>query len=250
VITVILVRRRVTLSVVQASGHQLRLCGQLLSGHHPRVYATLPSGQVIERLPSTTHPARRFCLELPAAARGRYQVEIMVDGPLGPEVAALFPLHIGVEPPALPEEKLYRPARLGGPRAVEQRLLTLLSRSRASARVPPLRSCAKLAVVARVHSSDMMESGFFGHHAPLRGRLAARLAAEGIEDYLAASENLALSTSPDRAHDALLASPSHRKSLLDPRMTHVGIGALQDPENRFFYITQCFARLTDPTVCQ
>jgi uncharacterized protein YkwD len=95
---------------------------------------------------------------------------------------------------------------------------------------------------SRQHSLEMLERGFFGHRSPWRGGLTRRLAEQGIS-YLEASENLVLSTSAERAHDALLSSPAHRRNLLDPALTHVGIGVAVDSGRGLLYVTQCFARL-------
>jgi uncharacterized protein YkwD len=165
----------------------------------------------------------------------------MVDGRWGPEVAALFPLFVGVAPPALPVRKLYREPALG-PDEAEARLLALVNQARRAAGVAPLALHPTLARAARLHARDMQRHGFFGHRSPARGDLAARLAAEELA-YATASENLALSSSAQRAHEALLASPSHRKNLLDPRLTHLGVGAALHPRAPLLYISECFARL-------
>lgn len=167
----------------------------------------------------------------------------MADGPLGPEVAALFPLYVGVEEPKLPVGKLYPPERQQRSE-VEARLLKLINRTRREAGLGPLTPSTELTRVARRQSADMMEGAFFGHRSPRRGGLAQRLAAEHI-DYLSASENLALTTGPQRAHDALMGSPAHRRNILDPGATHVGIGASVDSMRGLIHVTECFARLPE-----
>jgi uncharacterized protein YkwD len=61
-------------------------------------------------------------------------------------------------------------------------------------------------------------------------------------DYLHAGENLAVASSPERAHDALMASPSHRKNLLDRRYTHLGVGAARSSRG-LLQLAACFATL-------
>ena len=241
-VTLVLVRRRIeVLSVRAVAGRPLELCGRLRSGRRLRVLATAPAGRVLERAPRLD--AGRFCVALGPAERGRHQVELMVEGAFGPEVAALFPLYVGVEPPTLPVRKLYPPE--SQQRAdVETRLGELVARSRREAGLPPLAPSTELARAARRHSSEMQQRSFFGHRSPRRGDLAARLLEEEL-DYLQASENLVLSTGPQRAHDSLMASPAHRRNILDPAVTHLGVGVAVDRVTGLLYITECYARLPD-----
>ena len=240
VATLVLVRRQVNVETVMASvGRPLRLCGRVLSGKRPRVVVTAPGGAILQRAPVL--PGPRFCVRFPRGRKGIYQVEVMVDGPLGPEVAVLFPLYVGVSPPSMAVQKIYPPATKRRTR-VETRLLRLVNASRRKAGLTLLLPYRRLAKVARTHSADMHRSGFFGHLSPTQGDLATRLTSAGL-DYAQASENLAISTGPARAHDNLMRSPSHRRNIMDPRMTHVGIGVATDPEQGILYITQCFARM-------
>jgi uncharacterized protein YkwD len=237
--TLILVRRGVELLSLRAvPGRRLELCGSTRHRGELRVLATTPRGRVIEARPQRR--SGRFCAGLGQAERGRYQLELMVDGPFGPEVTALFPLFVGEAPPALPVQKIY-PATTLDPAAAEEAVLALLQRARREAGLPPLAPAAELRRAARRHSDEMLRRGFFGHRSPARGGLARRLADEQLP-YVQASENLVLSTSPQRAHDALLASPAHRRNLLDPALTHVGIGVAVSPARGLLYITQCFTR--------
>lgn len=241
VATLVLLRRKVEIRSIDAIiGKKIRICGRLLSGINPQVLVTLPGGRVVQRRSRT---GSRFCATFPPAHLGQYQVEIMLDGPYGPEVAALFPLYIGTAPPDLPVHKVY-PEHHRQPHLMEAQLIKLLNSTRAKAGLQPLEPSRPLQRVARDHSSDMLTSGFFGHISPERGSLTKRLLATGLQ-YHHASENLALSTGPGKAHDSLMNSPSHRRTLLDPWMTHVGMGVAQDPEQGLIYVTQCLARLKE-----
>jgi uncharacterized protein YkwD len=243
VVTVLLARRRVHLTQVKgALGQPVSLCAQILSGRDPRVLMTAPSGRVLERTPRVNQG--HFCARLPTAGPGSYQVEIMIDGPYGPEVTTLFPLYIGVLEPDLPVEKIY-PPESREPALVEARLLVLINQSRRQQSLAPLSLRWPLVHAARTHSHDMLDSGFFGHRSPRRGSLDRRLAAEDLAS-LDAAENLAIATSPANAHDALMNSPSHRKIMLDPKMTHVGIGVALSREQELFYVTECFAQAFSP----
>ena len=43
------------------------------------------------------------------------------------------------------------------------------------------------------------------------------------------------------AHQRLMASPSHRENILEPRFTKIGVGLYRDPEGRF-WVTEMFLR--------
>jgi uncharacterized protein YkwD len=243
VMTLILVRRRVTLTSIQAVvGSRLELCARIRSGINPRVLITTPRGRVIQRNPLLSRAQRRFCANMPHIVHpGRYQVEVMVEGPFGLEVAALFPLYAGMAAPSHPVQKIYPPASKRR-RHVEQHLFNLLNRARSSAGLKPLRPSGGLGRVARSHSRDMARRGFFGHRSPRLGDLDRRLSRAGLQHFAQASENLVLSTGARKAHDSLMNSPSHRRNMLDPDLTQVGIGAALDQSQGLFYITQCYAR--------
>jgi uncharacterized protein YkwD len=236
VLTVVLARRLVDVRLTRSPP---RLCARVLSGHRPSLLVTLPSGRILQR---SWGRIRRFCADLPRAT-GRHQVEIMVEGRYGPEVAALFPLYVGIDPPDLPQHKLYPAERHG--RHVEIHLMDLVNASRQRAGLPALQPSSRLARVARAHSADMLRNGYFGHRSPRQGDLAHRLGAAGLH-YVHASENLALSTGPERAHENLLNSPSHRRTLLDPQLTHLGVGVVRDPGKGILYITQVFGSRLEP----
>ncbi len=241
VVTLVMVRRRIKVEAVMTTGEggPLRICAKRISGESPRVFVTTPQGNVLLREPVLPDP--QFCVRFPAVARGRYQVEMMIDGPLGPEVAALFPFYVGVPRPRLPVQKIY-PHQEIRQQEVETKLLLWINQRRAQAGLDPLEPHRVLARVARNHSRNMIQNGFFGHSSPAQGTLKRRLQAAGLA-YEEASENLAMSTSAARAHDSLMASPGHRRNILDPKMTHVGVGADFDSRQSLLYVTECFARL-------
>lgn len=242
VLTLILVRRRVKVTAVSAHpGQPMRVCARILSGKQPRVVVTTPDDAILQRTPVL--PGPRFCVRFPKGQKGIYRLEVMVDGRLGPEVAVLYTLYVGVPRPSLPVQKIY-PHQEVRRQEVETKLFQWLNRSRRRAGLRALEPHRKLARIARTHSLDMVRSGFFGHHAPTRGNLTQRLKAARLTYLGQASENLALSTEPGRAHDSLMSSPTHRRNILDPKVTHVGIGAAFDAQRSLLYITQCFARLT------
>jgi len=86
-----------------------------------------------------------------------------------------------------------------------------------------------LARLARDHAIDMRQGRFFGHVSPTRGNLADRMRAIGVGSPRVA-ENIARGPSAARIHGNLMDSPAHRANVLDPLLTHVGLGVAQVAE--------------------
>ena len=238
-LTLILVRRMARVTA-RAKGGRLRVCVRLRAGsrvQRPRILVTRPSGATFER----AIRGRRGCTAVHARRKGRYQVEVMVEGRFGPEVAALFPAYVGVAPPRMPVHRLY-PDRDCDRGHVEIKLMHLLNKSRSGTGLRALSPSSALASVARQHSQDMLLSGFFGHTSPTRGGLSRRLESSGLS-YHHAAENLAVATRPEKAHESLMGSPGHRQTILDPRGTHVGVGVATDPSSGLLFITQIVAQM-------
>lgn len=100
-----------------------------------------------------------------------------------------------------------------------------------------------VAAVARAHSRDMRDRGFFSHVDPEGDDFTDRLREAGIP-FTAVSENLArVSDAPNPAafaHERFLQNPAHRGNILDPRFTHAGVGVAR--RGSTYWITQLFVR--------
>jgi len=109
--------------------------------------------------------------------------------------------------------------------------------------LPPLRSIAAVAAVARAHSRRMSGGRFFAHRDPAVGDVADRLTAAGL-GYRAAGENIAeVRGARDPAGmivDGWMRSPGHRANILRGIFTETGVGAWDDGET--LYVTQVFRR--------
>jgi uncharacterized protein YkwD len=232
VATVVLTRR-----LARVRYNTARVCVRVFLGRRPRLLFTTPGGRVFQR----NARSRRFCAKLPGAHAGRYQVELMVDTRFGSEVAALFPIYRHVDAPRRPTVRLY-PKDDSDLLHAESLLFDLINKTRVKAGLLRLKASTRLTRVARSHSKDMLKNHFFGHRSPTRGSLTHRLSYQGLRN-LYALENLAISTSVRRAHDSLLASPSHRRVMLDPRLTRLGVGITREVGSGLLHITECFARL-------
>lgn len=97
-----------------------------------------------------------------------------------------------------------------------------------------------LVPVARGHSREMLELGYFSHHSPNTGTLGDRLRAAGVS-YSQAGENLAYAPSVSVAHRGLMQSDGHRANILEPSFQRIGVGVITGSDGTLM-VTQVFAR--------
>ncbi len=229
------------------TGDQFMLNGTLAPGlKRPLVLISQPNGRVHELRPRSDR--RVFWTKVPfLAGRGRYHIEIQAENRYGVQVLNLMEVHATA--PGEPREhrvvRLQPPARpVLDPKEAEERAVELINRARRIARLPGVRLDDALRAEARAHSHDMAKGGWFGHVSPTRGGLAKRLRRACLKPPLA-RENVALAPTPELAHAELVRSPSHLRNILDPDVTHVGVGAHRQTEQPVFTFTQIFAQLTN-----
>lgn len=108
----------------------------------------------------------------------------------------------------------------------EAMMLRLLNQERAVAGLKPVRADDSLRVVARAHSAEMFRLKYFAHESPVTGTPFDRLRKAGIR-YDMAAENLAYAPTVEVAHRGLMNSTGHRRNILTPEFTKVGIGVMQ-----------------------
>lgn len=121
---------------------------------------------------------------------------------------------------------------------LETRMLELLNQERIAEGLQPLQADTALRTVARLHSADMFERGYFSHVTPEGASAADRIRKAAIP-FRAAGENLALAPTLNIAHKGLMESPGHRANILHERFGRVGIGVLQSRRHGLM-ITQKF----------
>ncbi len=136
------------------------------------------------------------------------------------------------EPPAQPEqpkpEPQQPPAQPEQPganklTADEQKLINLINSERTKAGLNALAVDYELSRVARIKSEDMRTNNYFSHTSPTYGSPFQMMKDFGIT-YRSAAENIARTSSVDRAHAGFMNSEGHRKNILTPGFTHVGVG--------------------------
>jgi len=98
----------------------------------------------------------------------------------------------------------------------------------------------QLVSLARQKSLDMIQNGYFAHESPTYGNAAKMLKDAGYQ-YNGVAENIARNGSTEKAHAALMSSDGHRRNILGPQWTKMGIGIVND-FNGYPYITELFVR--------
>jgi uncharacterized protein YkwD len=228
VVALIGVRRNITLEELPARlarGDRVRVQGRLgLAFRSPAVLVTTPLGDVIEH--QTLRRSGAFGAWLDFTMSGHYTVEVMATGEQGPQIVALFPVFVDVEPSVAGEVRSQPSSSHGASLSSVDDLFAALNRARRDAQLEPLDLDRELTELALAHSRDMLERSYFGHLSPTGEDLRARLQTARLGTSRAA-ENLVRASSFANAHAQLMESPSHRANLLDPEVTHVGIGAVE-----------------------
>ncbi len=107
--------------------------------------------------------------------------------------------------------------------AEEKKLFDLINQERQKAGVSPLQIDEKVFKAARIKSQDMNDKSYFSHTSPTFGSSTTLLKNEGVS-YRYFGENIAKNYSVESAHNSLMNSDGHRKNILNPNYTHVGIG--------------------------
>lgn len=110
-------------------------------------------------------------------------------------------------------------------KASEAKMFQWVNEERAKAGVGPLVIEERLTEVARAHSNDMFNRGFFAHENPDGQSPFDRMAKGGIT-FEVAGENIAYAPSVELAHNGLMRSPGHRANILNPEFGHVGYGII------------------------
>lgn len=112
-------------------------------------------------------------------------------------------------------------------------LFTALNSARVANGLRPLALDSRLCEVARAHGLDMSRRRFFAHTSPDGATPFDRLDRAHVS-YRFAGENLALERDPVAASRALVASPPHRRNMLEPHYARVGIAAIPSEDGVLF----------------
>jgi uncharacterized protein YkwD len=164
-----------------------------------------------------------------------------------PPTGTLIPIPPTNTPVPIPPTETYTPVDTPGPTTTtpppEAQLIALINQERGSQGLPPLAYSELLSSVARAHSQDMLARDFVDHINPDGLTPFDRLERAAYR-YSAAAENIAAGHGQASAADALnswLNSPGHRKNVLNPEFSEIGIGYAQGGKMEHYW-TGLFAR--------
>ena len=106
----------------------------------------------------------------------------------------------------------------------ERRVFELTNVERAKHGVPPLQWDNKLGAAARAHSEDMARNNFMSHTGSNGSNLGERVTRAGF-NWSRVAENVAAGQqTPEAVINSWMNSPGHRTNILDPTLTHLGVG--------------------------
>jgi len=121
----------------------------------------------------------------------------------------------------------------------ERKLFESVNRERAAQGLSPLQWDDHLFKAARKHALLMLDLNQLDHQLPNEPGLEARLAEAGAR-FAVIAENIAIGPDPQAIHNGWMNSPGHRKNILDPRLTSIGIAAVRGPGG--LYAVQDFSQ--------
>jgi uncharacterized protein YkwD len=107
----------------------------------------------------------------------------------------------------------------------ENQMLDLINQARKANGLSVITMDDHLREVARAHSKDMFQRGYFSHYTPEGLSPFDRLRNAGII-YVYAGENLALAPDVNKAEQGLMDSEGHRENILNSNFNKVGIGVV------------------------
>lgn len=108
--------------------------------------------------------------------------------------------------------------------AYEQKVVDLTNQERAKNGLPALKVDLSLSKMARDKSQDMSTNHYFSHTSPTYGSPFDMMKKYGIT-YRYAGENIAMGQrTPEEVVTAWLNSEGHRKNILSPNFTYIGVG--------------------------
>ncbi len=114
----------------------------------------------------------------------------------------------------------------------ERQLFESLNHERTAQGLAVLQWDNALFKAARRHALLMLNLNMLEHQLPSEPSLEDRLAEVGAR-FTAIAENIAVGSNPQTIHAGWMDSPGHRKNILNPQLTAVGIAAVRGPGGLF-----------------
>lgn len=125
-----------------------------------------------------------------------------------------------------------------------QSMLSLVNNERKRVGAKPLCLNKKLSSAAQAHTNDMITRNFFSHTGS-DGSIVSNRVNRFRYKWNSLAENIAINGSVSGAHKAFMKSSGHRKNVLNPKLTQIGIGGGSPNSGKYkgrLYVTQVFAQ--------
>ncbi|WP_188207144.1 SafA/ExsA family spore coat assembly protein [Alkalibacillus aidingensis] len=124
-------------------------------------------------------------------------------------------------------------------KSIENEVIRLTNNYREQNGLEPLDHDWQLSRVARYKSADMRDKNYFSHQSPTYGSPFDMIENFNVS-YRRAAENIAAGQrSAEAVVESWMNSPGHRQNILNPDMTHIGVGYAEGG-SRSTYWTQMF----------
>lgn len=121
--------------------------------------------------------------------------------------------------------------------ADEQSMVNMVNQERVKAGVKPVSVDLRIVAVARAKGQDMKDNKYFAHLSPTFGYASSLFPSVGLNtNYF--SENLASHNSVSEAMSNFMLSAGHRANILDPNVTHIGVGIIYGSVFGNLYVQQ------------
>jgi len=198
--------------------------------------ASVPADQAAARGERTSGPPARSTIPPPtvnadSAPSIQVQPQLVPETPVVPQPQP--------QQPQQPQPQL-PPAGPVDDAGVEAQVLALVNDQRSAAGCGLLSADGALAGVARAHSADMRDRGFFNHTNPSGESPSDRVTAAGIGNY--GGENIAFGYPTAQAvMQAWMKSPGHRANILNCALQTMGVGVAYGGASGPYW-TQVFGR--------
>jgi uncharacterized protein YkwD len=151
---------------------------------------------------------------------------------------------------AWPRSEYYarQTAGLADLEAVRAAMLAIVNAARTVEGRPPLVLDPQLNAAAQAHAQDMLARTYYSHESPEGSLPRQRVSTTGFSADVVGENLAAGQTSVENVVEAWLHSSDHRRNILEPRFTHLGVGLAVGSYNHKYKIlwVQDFARSRVP----
>lgn len=216
-------------SVAQASWHYQRL----LSEQNQQTGSVTPSSPTVTN-PTPTSPSQGVTTPTQNLSVAD-QIKALRNGTQVAQPSQ--PTQTTPTQPAPNQNTGQTPVTTAGLSAQESQMLQMLNAERQNNGLKPLQSHSQLISLARTKSQDMVNNNYFSHTSPTYGSFYHMVYNAGIP-FRQVGENIALSSTAQKAFYQFMGSSGHKQNILSPHFTHVGIGIV--PNQQGVAVTQLF----------